>query len=90
MKSVLEKETATRVNVTLPPRLARFLDDYQAWHGLESRSAVVALAIQTLKNLDMECGYTEQAEYQRLHPETLIGLDLTDGLDSKDSQQWQV
>jgi hypothetical protein len=85
MKSVLEKEMATRVNVTIPPRLARFLDDYQAWHGLDSRSAVVALAIQTLKDLDMERGYAEQAEYQRLHPETLIGLELTDGFEMSHS-----
>lgn len=81
MKSVLEKDLAVRVNVTIPPRLSRFLDEYKTWHGLESRSAVVALAIQTLKDIDMEQGYAELAEYQSSHPESLIGLDLTDGLE---------
>jgi hypothetical protein len=88
MKSMLEKETATRINVTIPPRLARFLDEYQTWHKLESRSAVVALAIQTLKDLDMKNGYAEQAEYQRNHPETFIGLDISDGLEPEDSKKW--
>jgi hypothetical protein len=87
MKSALEKETAVRINVTVPPRLARFLDEYQTWHGLESRSAVVALAIQTLKDLDMQQGYAEQAKYQRNHPETFIGLDTSDGLDPEDSKK---
>ncbi len=87
MKSVLGKESAIRVNVTIPPRLARFLDDYQTWHGLESRSAVVALAIQTLKDFDLQRGYAEQAEYQHAHPETLIGLDLTDGLETSQSHK---
>ncbi len=83
MKSVLEKENAVRVNVTISPRLARFLDDYQERFALESRSAVVALAIQTLKDDDMERGYTELGEYQRQHPESFIGLDLTDGFEVK-------
>jgi hypothetical protein len=86
MKSVLEKETAVRVNVTVSPRLARFLDDYQERFQLESRSAVVSLAIQTLKDADMERGYAELGAYQRQHLESFIGLDSSDGFDLNSSK----
>ena len=71
---------AVRISATLPPELANFLDEYQAVHALESRSAALAEAVMALREQSLQEAYRELGDAQRAGLET-YPPDNTDGLD---------
>ena len=71
---------AVRISATLPPELASFLDEYQAAHALDSRSAVLARAVAVLREQELYEAYRELGDAQRAGLET-YPPDNTDGLD---------
>ncbi|WP_407540853.1 hypothetical protein Q0M94_05565 [Deinococcus radiomollis] len=72
---------AVRISATLPPELASYLDEYQAAHALESRSAALAKAVVALREQELHGAYRELGDAQRAGLET-YPPDNTDGLDS--------
>ena len=71
---------AVRISATLPAELAKYLDDYQASHALESRSAALAKAIVTLREQELYEAYRELGDAQRAGLGT-YPPDNSDGLD---------
>ena len=71
---------AARLSATIPQDLLAFLDEYQQRHALDSRSAALVKAIQTLQERELEEGYVALGQAQRAGLERYPSDNL-DGLD---------
>lgn len=83
----MKSMTATRISATLPADLLSFLEGYQLEHGLESRSAALARAVQALRDESHLKAYEELGKAQ-LEGVEHYPADNTDGLDVQDSAKW--
>ncbi len=84
----MEYETTQRVTVSLPHRLARYLDEYQKTHQIGSRSEAVVRAIQALREKQLAEEYAQMArDHDPLYDAVLD--DLTDGLEKSDGSEWR-
>lgn len=71
---------AARLSATIPKDLMAFLDEYQHRHALDSRSAALVKAIQTLQEQELEQGYillgqAQQAGLEHYPSDNLDGLE---------------
>ena len=70
---------AARLSATIPQNLLTFLDEYQHRHDLDSRSAALVKAIETLQAQELEQGYKLLGQAQQAGLEQYPN-DNTDGL----------
>lgn len=80
--------TTTKLTVSLPTDLARFLEQYQQTHKLESRSAVIAKSLQHLRDMELAAAYRAHAEEWQQNPDKDFWdrAAVSDGIDEKESQ----
>lgn len=70
-----------KVTISLPGAVLEYADDYRDRHGVSSRSEVVALALQTLRERELAAGYRALAEEYAARPEALLDTGLQETLD---------
>ncbi len=80
--------TTTKLTVSLPADLARFLEHYQQTHKLASRSAVIAKSLRQLRDAELAAAYRTHAEAWQQDPEKDFwdSAAVSDGIDEKESQ----
>jgi Arc/MetJ-type ribon-helix-helix transcriptional regulator len=80
--------TTTKLTVSLPTDLARFLEYYQKAHKLESRSAVIAKSLQQLRDAELAAAYRAHAEewQEDLDKDFWDSAAVGDGIDEKESK----
>ena len=76
------RSTATKWTVSLPAELARFVENYQKTHDLESRSEVIAESLRALQEAELAKAYREHAEDWKTDPDREFwdSAALDDGL----------
>lgn len=51
--------TASKLSISLDTPIAEFIDQYQQNHGLKTKSEVVSLALQLLREKELETQYAD-------------------------------
>lgn len=68
----------TKLSVSLPASLARFIETYKIDHHCKSRSQVIEEALQLLRERDLEQAYREASEEVDPAWDITIGDGLVD------------
>lgn len=77
--------TNQKISISLSPELLRYAEDYQKIHKLSTRSEVISLAIQALREKELLEGYKAMAED---YPDPLLDAGISDGLLPSDETSW--
>lgn len=67
-----------KLSVSLPAILVRFVENYQATHQCKSRSQVVEVALQLLREQELESAYREANQEIDPNWEMTVADGLTD------------
>jgi Arc/MetJ-type ribon-helix-helix transcriptional regulator len=77
-----------KLSISLSPELLRYAEEYQKTHNLASRSEVISLAIQALREKELLEGYQAMAEDYEKNPDLLLDAGISDGLEPSDESSW--
>ena len=80
--------TNQKISISLSPELLRYAEDYQKIHKLSTRSEVISLAIQALREKELLEGYKSMAEDYAKNPDPLLDAGISDGLLPSDETSW--
>ncbi len=82
------RSTTSKFTISIPADLAQFISQYQAAHGLDNRSEVIARGLQSLREAELAAAYRAHAEDWAKEPDRDFWdkAALDDGLDSEESQ----
>jgi Arc/MetJ-type ribon-helix-helix transcriptional regulator len=56
------RNTVAKFSVSIPAELANFLEDYQKEHKLSSRSEVISISLEKLREAELGKAYREHAK----------------------------
>jgi Arc/MetJ-type ribon-helix-helix transcriptional regulator len=82
------RNTVSKFSISIPADLAKFVEQYQASHGLENRSEVIARGLQSLRDAELAAAYRAHAEAWSKNPEKDFWdkAAVDDGLDTEESK----
>lgn len=77
------RATSSKFSISIPPELARFLEHYQKEHRLNSRSEVISIGLEKLREAELARAYREQAADWQRDPDREFwdSAAIDDGLD---------
>jgi Arc/MetJ-type ribon-helix-helix transcriptional regulator len=80
---------AAKLSVSLPSDLKAFADRYRRDHGLESRSEVIRVALEALRQAELAHAYAAHAAEAEHDPEQAYWLEagVADGIEP-DEAEW--
>ena len=81
-------QTVQRLSISLPAELLRYAAQYKHIHQLESRSEVIARALEALRTLERIEGYKQMAQDYRTKPDPLMDSGISDGLEPSTEDNW--
>ncbi|MCM0594157.1 MAG: CopG family transcriptional regulator [Gloeotrichia echinulata IR180] len=67
-----------KISISLPTSLMQFVENYKISKGCKSRSQVIELALDLLRNQELEQAYREASAQNDPNWEITIGDGLTD------------
>ena len=67
-----------KLSISLPETLVKFMEDYKVTHHCKSRSQVVEVALQLLREQELESAYRESSQEIDLDWELTVADGLTD------------
>ncbi len=82
------QNASQKVSISLSSDLLRYAEEFQKTHKLSSRSEVISLAIQALREKELLIGYKAMAEDYEKNPDLLIHAGINDGLEPSDETSW--
>jgi Arc/MetJ-type ribon-helix-helix transcriptional regulator len=78
--------TTSKFTVSVPPDLAKFIEQYQKSHHIASRSEVIAKGLQSLRDAELAAAYRDHAKAWQKDPERDFWdqAAIADGIDSEE------
>ena len=82
------RSTVSKFTVSISADLAKFIEQYQASHGLENRSEVIARGLQKLQDAELAAAYQAHAKEWNKNPEKDFWdkAAVDDGLNTEESK----
>lgn len=77
----MKPSLAQKVSISLSAELLDYAERYKTTHGLASRSDVIALALETLRQRELYQSYRQEAHDSEEHPDAWVDSGLSESLE---------
>jgi len=84
----MTQSSVTKFSISLPQESVRYLERYQAEHGISSRSEAIDRAVRALRELELIEGYRQAAADHQRNPDPLVDSGIGEGLEPSDGNEW--
>lgn len=77
-----------KISISLSPEWLRYAEAYREKYGLNSRSEVIARAMQSLRERELAEGYRALTEEYKADPDPLLDSGINEGLEPSTEDDW--